>query len=86
MVKACTVNSANIVKHMLPLKTGFLVPLQNASNCNTVFNLLDALHVDASADLTPGGLGVIRSRRLQNSTFKLTPLLLLTQGTKHTIC
>ena len=36
--------------------------------------------------LTLGEVDVIRSRRLQNSTFKLTPLLLLTPGTQHTIC
>ena len=31
-------------------------------------------------------MDIICSRRLQNSTFKLTPLLLLAPGTQHTIC
>ena len=49
---------------------------------NTIFPRLDALHVlDASAHFDAvwsgrNGVDVIRTRRLQNSTFKLTPLLL----------
>ena len=43
----------------------------------TVFPLLDALHVfDASAHFDPWWSGRNTSRRLQNSTLKVTPPLL----------
>ena len=51
----------------------------------TAFSRLDAQYVlDASARFD-AGWSVLRSS-LQNSTFKLTPVLLLTPGTQHTIC
>ena len=50
-----------------------------------MITIFPRLHV-LDAVLMPGGVDVIRSRRLQNSTFKLTPVLLLTPGTQHTIC
>ena len=54
---------------------------------NAFFPRLDALHVlDASDHFELRGVVVIiRTRRLQKSTFKLTPLLLLTSGTQHNL-
>ena len=52
---------------------------------HTVLPQLDALHaLDAAAHFDAGWSG--RNRHLQNSTFKLTPVLLLTLGMQHTIC
>ena len=54
---------------------------------NTVFPRLDALHVlDASAHFDAGWSGRNTFWKPSYSTLKLTPLLLLTPGTQHTIC